>query len=358
MKNSIKSHKVEERKNLTLMLFYDPVKSGITVKVPKWIRFPLIIVFVLIILGGLNTMVHIAELEAQVAINRLEAKEGIYTIQNKEVEIAKLEVMDTEKYDKLNALGLLTVELKDELETLKDYKNVIDNKLGLEKVVQNSKLSKELDNIDDQSVTLLSDTTTLKVEKLEERSLLQSTKKEDIDRDEFEVEVDELMKELEETINQVAAEETLYEKRDEQADIMLPYWAAYPSVVPIKNTYITSYYGYRKNPFGYSIGEFHSGVDFKAHYQDICATGDGIVNYAGYNRGYGYLIVIDHGYGITTKYAHNSKLYVKEGDYVKRYDIISKSGNTGRSTGPHLHYEVLVNGETQNPLDFIDEEEE
>ncbi len=135
-------------------------------------------------------------------------------------------------------------------------------------------------------------------------------------------------------------------------DEILPYWDAYPGVLPLEDTYITSPYGYRRNPFRSGV-EFHKGVDLKAYYQDIWATGSGVVIYSGYNSGYGYLVIIDHGYGLVTKYAHNSKLFVEEGDVVERYDVVAKSGNSGRSSGPHLHYEILENGETQDPMTFI-----
>jgi murein DD-endopeptidase MepM/ murein hydrolase activator NlpD len=175
--------------------------------------------------------------------------------------------------------------------------------------------------------------------------------------DVFELEINRLTEELQKSLGQMSIESTMYEKRDEKVDEMLPYWEAYPSIIPVANTYVTSPYGYRKNPFGRKSYEFHSGVDFKARYQDVWASGSGIVTYAGYNNGYGYMIIIDHGYGLVTKYAHNSKLKVEVGDLVERYDVIAKSGNSGRSSGPHLHYEVLLNGETQNPLDYIDKGE-
>jgi len=360
MYNGIKKHKVKAKKNLTLMLFYDPVKSGIMLKVPKWIRFPLMALAVFILLSGLQNRAYIAELEKEVAKNRLEAKEGIHTISNKETEIAVLEETDAKRYKQLNMLGLLTVELQDKLKELQTYKQVIDEKLGLTEATTEHQPNALANIIQATPVVSLSNKEEQSIEKeiLEKIAHLQG--EEGIDyigeptqEDTFSTKMNKLLEEVQATIDLTEEEEVLYTKRDEQVDIMLPYWEAYPSVMPLADTYITSYYGYRQNPFGYTRGEFHSGVDFKATYEDVWATGSGVVIFAGYTSGYGNMVVIDHGYGITTKYAHNSELYVKKGDHVKRYDRISKSGNTGRSTGPHLHYEILVDGETQNPLDFI-----
>ena len=83
------------------------------------------------------------------------------------------------------------------------------------------------------------------------------------------------------------------------------------------------------------------------------APADGVVIFSGREGGFGNVVVIDHGYGIITKYAHNSVIDVKVGQKVKRGDIIAKVGNTGRSTGPHLHYEVAVNGVPVNPMRYI-----
>jgi murein DD-endopeptidase MepM/ murein hydrolase activator NlpD len=85
----------------------------------------------------------------------------------------------------------------------------------------------------------------------------------------------------------------------------------------------------------------------------VYATADGVVCHAQYDRGYGHTIEIDHGNGIVTKYAHNAKLLVKKGKKVKRGDVIAYLGNSGRSTAPHLHYEVRVKGAAQNPLSYI-----
>ncbi|MFH1314463.1 MAG: peptidoglycan DD-metalloendopeptidase family protein [Candidatus Eisenbacteria bacterium] len=126
-----------------------------------------------------------------------------------------------------------------------------------------------------------------------------------------------------------------------------------PSIRPVDVGYISSYFGRRTDPFTGRKSR-HEGVDFSARQgSNVYATADGVVSHSKYERGYGYTIKIDHGNGIITKYAHNAKLLVKKGKTVKRGDVIAYLGNTGRSTAPHLHYEVSVNGVAQNPLNFI-----
>lgn len=129
----------------------------------------------------------------------------------------------------------------------------------------------------------------------------------------------------------------------------LAYLMAKPSIMPVTAS-ITAGFGYRKNPFTSRGSEFHKGIDFAAPYgQKAVATGDGIVIFAGWNAGYGRTVIISHGYGLSTLYAHNSKLLVKQGDKVKKGQAICNVGNTGRSTGTHLHYEVKLNGKNVNP---------
>lgn len=128
---------------------------------------------------------------------------------------------------------------------------------------------------------------------------------------------------------------------------------AKPAIKPV-NTKITSKYGYRRNPFTNRGSEFHRGIDFSGSKgTSIKATGDGVVIFAGWQSGYGKVVIISHGYGYTTLYGHNSKLLVEKGDKVKRGDVISKMGSTGRSTGSHLHYEVKLNGSTVNPAKYF-----
>ncbi|WP_075289156.1 M23 family metallopeptidase [Pararhizobium arenae] len=116
---------------------------------------------------------------------------------------------------------------------------------------------------------------------------------------------------------------------------------------------ITSRFGNRLDPF---LGRLalHAGIDFRAAIGTrISATAPGTVISAGRNGGYGNMVEIDHGNGVTTRYAHLSSILVNVGDHVKAGEAIAKTGNTGRSTGPHLHYEVRLNGEAVDPMRFL-----
>jgi len=125
-----------------------------------------------------------------------------------------------------------------------------------------------------------------------------------------------------------------------------------PSIYPVKGK-ITSRFGYRRSPFGRRT-EFHDGLDIAAAYgTEIVATADGVVTFTGYKSGYGRTVTINHGYGYETSYCHNSSILVKTGQQVKKGQVIAKVGNTGRSTGPHLHYMVKVNGQLKDPAEFL-----
>lgn len=125
-----------------------------------------------------------------------------------------------------------------------------------------------------------------------------------------------------------------------------------PSILPSVG-WITSYFGIRISP--YSGGrKMHEGLDVGAPFgTPIVAPADGIITFAGHKPGFGNFVQIDHGYGIETIYAHAQKVIAKNGQKIKRGDLIAKVGSTGYSTGPHLHYEVRVNGIAVDPLYFV-----
>lgn len=125
-----------------------------------------------------------------------------------------------------------------------------------------------------------------------------------------------------------------------------------PAITPVKGI-LTSGFGYRNDPVTHGRGD-HQGVDIAAAPgQPVRASADGIVMRAGTIGGLGRAIYLAHGYGITTRYGHLSKVEVRPGQRVKRGDIIGRVGNTGRSTGYHLHYEVRQDGQPVNPLVYI-----
>ncbi len=128
--------------------------------------------------------------------------------------------------------------------------------------------------------------------------------------------------------------------------------AATPSIRPVDG-WITSKFGYRKSPFT-GRKEFHAGLDISNKSgTKIIATANGRVSYAARKMYIGNLVVMDHGHGRVTKFGHLKKILVKQGQQVKRGDVIALLGNTGRSTGPHVHYEVRINGTPVNPLKYI-----
>lgn len=127
-----------------------------------------------------------------------------------------------------------------------------------------------------------------------------------------------------------------------------------PAILPInvKDYTMSSGYGNRIDPI-YETTKFHAGLDFAAQMgTDVFATGDGSVTEADFRGTYGNCIDISHGYNYVTRYAHLSEILVKPGQHVKRGDLIGRVGSTGKSTGPHLHYEVRFKDEPQNPVNY------
>jgi murein DD-endopeptidase MepM/ murein hydrolase activator NlpD len=121
----------------------------------------------------------------------------------------------------------------------------------------------------------------------------------------------------------------------------------------VESGYISSFFGRRPDPF---TGEsaFHPGIDFAgAPGTRVLAVADGVVSFAGRDNGYGKMVEVTHGSGYVTRYAHNSTLLVEPGQTVRRGDALALMGSTGRSTGTHLHFEVLRDGNRVNPMSFV-----
>ncbi|QDP00350.1 M23 family metallopeptidase [Thalassotalea sp. PS06] len=128
---------------------------------------------------------------------------------------------------------------------------------------------------------------------------------------------------------------------------------SYLSGRPISKGWLSSYYGIRKDPFT-GNPTMHKGVDFAGKENaNVIATGSGVVSWASERYGYGKLIEIDHGTGFKTRYGHNRALLVKVGDVVSKGQVIARMGSTGRSTGPHVHYEILRDNQQINPIKYV-----
>ena len=166
-------------------------------------------------------------------------------------------------------------------------------------------------------------------------------------------EISELHFDIEKLSRQVnfelASYETIYEKVKNDIDRI----RHIPSIRPVAGGYLNSSFGYRQDPID-AVRRFHQGQDFSVPTgTPIFAPADGVVKRAYYIGGFGNHIKLDHASGYSTTFAHLSKIFVRHGQNVKRGDVIGETGNTGRSTAPHLHYEVHYRGTPKNPADFF-----
>lgn len=167
---------------------------------------------------------------------------------------------------------------------------------------------------------------------------------------------DEALKEMHQELTQLKGAAS---KQEASLQMLIEYfedkrslYASTPSVWPVRG-WVTSPFGNRTSPFS-GILKFHEGMDIAAQTgTPVVAPADGVVIKAGFSTGYGNMVEISHGYGLKTVFGHNSRLNVKAGQRVKRGDVISYVGDTGSSTGPHLHYEVRSNGLPVNPVKYM-----
>ena len=167
-----------------------------------------------------------------------------------------------------------------------------------------------------------------------------------LEPDELTQAIDQLGLQLENREDQLVVLENLVLNENLQKEVQ-------PSGRPITKGWISSYYGMRTHPLS-GRREMHKGIDFAGKLGGpVIAVAKGVVTYAGKRYGYGQVIDIAHGNGYTTRYAHNSRLLVSVGDTVEKGFQIAEIGSSGRSTGPHVHFEVLKNGREVNPVRFI-----
>lgn len=167
----------------------------------------------------------------------------------------------------------------------------------------------------------------------------------------------ETTKKLDKLAKQMYIQSKSYNELWDLANTKIDILSSIPAIQPISNkdlTRLASGFGWRLHPI-YHVNKFHEGLDFTAPTgTEIYATGNGIVESVEYSgRGYGNHIIINHGFGYKSLYAHMSKINVKKGDEIKRGNVIGLVGNSGSSTGPHLHYEVHVNNQKVDPINYF-----
>ena len=167
----------------------------------------------------------------------------------------------------------------------------------------------------------------------------------------------DILASMEATLSTIASELQSQENKLHTLDVMLTNRnlrdEVYPRGRPIEKGWISSHFGKRADPFS-GKQEFHRGVDFAGKYNsNVIAVAGGVITEADDRFGYGNLVEIDHGNGYVTRYGHNEKMTVEIGQTVKKGQVIAKMGSTGRSTGPHVHFEVLKNGTRVDPMKFI-----
>ncbi len=244
--------------------------------------------------------------------------------------LSTLEELSQQQKNEIDSLRLMTAEVQEKLDSINDLQETVRNLVGLEETFGNSQENK-----------------------LQSKDIFPSrggpsyrrNNPTNFDKSDFEIQINELS--------------SLLDKSSEELNILindvedkLKYLDAKPNLMPTTGK-ITSGFGYRKNPFGRGR-EFHSGIDIGNNSgTKIKAAGSGVVTFAGYNSGYGRYLIISHGYGYQSVYGHNRKLLVKVGDKVKKGQIISEMGSSGRSTGPHLHFEIKLNGNPIDPMKVI-----
>ena len=166
-------------------------------------------------------------------------------------------------------------------------------------------------------------------------------------------EISNLQLDIERLSRQVNFELSSYESIYEKVKTDIDRIRHIPSIRPVEGGYLNSSFGYRQDPIE-NVRRFHQGQDFSVPTgSPIYAPADGVVKRAYYIGGFGNHIKLEHSSGYSTTFAHLSKIFVRHGQKINRGEIIGESGNTGRSTAPHLHYEVHYHGNPKNPLDYF-----
>ncbi|MGQ9618553.1 MAG: M23 family metallopeptidase [Candidatus Aminicenantia bacterium] len=238
------------------------------------------------------------------------------------IEVKRLKAENTKQKYRIKSLENLTAELQERINSFKSYAEKLNVFAGLQSPYALKEVGSGGVNSNDVGTLL---TSSIQKKSLEKPDVLKKA-----------------ANEIEQNLK------TLYQFFQDQSLRL----ASLPSIWPTRG-YLSGFFGNRRDPFTGKV-DFHPGLDIATQLGNkVHSSANGIVIVAEYRKGYGNIVIIDHGFGFSTLYAHLSKIVVKEGQKVKRWDVIGYVGTTGKSTGPHLHYEVRRYNQPLNPLDFI-----
>lgn len=301
--NSIKKHK------LTFMIIPNSTDKIIEFTVPTWVPK--------LAIGGILFSITLTIFSTSTFLN---------TKNQLDIASAKILELQNENHQQINeiaTLNLRSAKIEEQLLSLNELKNHVLDMVGLD--------SPQIPGSNEEDPLFL-------VSRSYQRSANSSE-----DYEEAMIQLEVLIEKQKDNMSQLV----------EDVEKQLEYLDALPNLMPA-NGRITSPFGYRISPIN-RRREFHKGMDIaNKSNTDIVAAGAGIVTYSGYNGGYGRMIILSHGNGYTSVYAHNRENLVSVGQRVDKGQVISKMGSTGRSTGPHVHFEVRLYGEPMNPQELLE----
>jgi len=308
-----KAFKKRKSNHATFMYIPESESKVVSIRIPKWLPKAMVFCIALLLIVTSSLLYRTNSLNDKYSKSKQE--------------ISSLATINTAQKGEIEKLQNDTVQIHQQLEENIKALDQIKEVVGIKKSTEDKEENKTTQPI-----------TTDTPEDTSDNSLQQ---------------IDTIRTSYKELSIQLLSQRQLIDRSMTTVRKQVTYLNAKPSIKPV-NTRITAGYGTRKNPFTNRGSEFHQGIDFAGEIgTPIKATGDSVVIFSGWQSGYGNVIILSHGYGFTTLYGHNSKLLVEKGDKVKKGQIISKMGSTGRSTGPHLHYEVRLNGKVVNPTAYL-----
>ncbi|NMA02317.1 MAG: M23 family metallopeptidase [Clostridia bacterium] len=267
--------------------------------------------------------------------------------------ITKAENDRLKEINNIQAVELAELE-KDTRQALKKLEDIsqMDTKIremvGLQEKADNSVVSRSQGGVglSSRNISILSGTSSFELPREESIIMWQATGEEDNS-------ITAIRNRLEEINYLLDKQEVALEELESDVIKRLDYLEAIPNEWPVKGK-LTSRFGWRKNPFNSRTMEYHEGLDIAAPYGTaVKAAGEGKVTFTGWKPVYGYTVVIDHGYGYISQYAHNSKISVKKGQVVTTGQVIARVGSTGRSTGPHVDFRISYKGKWIDPLTVL-----